>query len=103
MGCLASDDEDVSVNSGSSESSDHDIAEMCSDPKLLAVLIHEVLPEDKALAHMPPKSRGPQWRERLRRRRVFFHKTYIGAALALHECSPQFVTTDDLEIVAKEA
>merc|ERR1719215_1040259 len=37
------------------------------------------------------------------RRRLFFHRSYVGAALVLHQLEPQIVTLDDIETIAHTA
>eukprot|EP00929_Paragymnodinium_shiwhaense_P065384 TRINITY_DN32784_c0_g1_i1.p1 TRINITY_DN32784_c0_g1~~TRINITY_DN32784_c0_g1_i1.p1 ORF type:complete len:775 (+),score=184.35 TRINITY_DN32784_c0_g1_i1:122-2446(+) len=70
---------------------------------MLAVLIHDVLKEEKCLALENPEERGHEWRARLEEQHLFFFKTYVGAALALHRLYPDIVSGEQLRTVANEA
>lgn len=73
-------------------------------PQLVAALIHNVLPHGmEALAREAPGERGPEWEERLRARGLIFHRTYVGAAVVLHEIRPALVTLEDLRQVTQAA
>jgi len=75
------------------------------NPRVLAVLIHEVMPDEQALALEPPKpaQRGEAWRAELARQRLFFHRTYLGAAAQLYEACPGLISAPALRQIAEEA
>lgn len=55
-----------------------------SQPHLLAILIHEVLPVEQCLALEPVEKRTADWSKQLASKGIFLHATYAGAALALY-------------------
>jgi len=85
---------------------DHELSESESEsvpvdpcPQVLAVLIHEVMPDDSqvlALEPPDPAERNDEWREELRRRRIFFHRTYLGAAMQLCRHCQGLLSLNDL-------
>jgi len=87
--------------------SESDSTEGCIDPhpQVLAVLIHEVMPDEKALALDPPTSaRGSlAWRERLRSQGILFYKTYLGAAAQVYENCPGLLSARDLREIGNQA
>lgn len=104
MSCCEDQDSDCSdeneacgeTSSQSSSSSGTVSSEDCSKhhPKLLAVLIHEVIPNSRCLslydddAFASDEDCGCEpWREALARERLFLHSSYVAAALALHRVS----------------
>jgi len=74
-----------------------------NESRMLAVLIHEVVPGTQCLAHGPVSHRDLIWREELQEQRVFFHRTYVGAALALHIHCPDLMSVEQLAMVANTA
>jgi hypothetical protein len=54
-------------------------------PGLLFALIHEVKPEAQAMAREDPAERGDLWRSSLENSGVLLHRSYVGAAVALHQ------------------
>merc|ERR1712232_1222123 len=75
----------------------------CNQPRLLAVLIHEVMPDAECLAKDDGEVRGKPWREALHSRRIFFHKSYVRAALELYTCIPPVFSAAQLRRVAAKA
>lgn len=73
------------------------------ESSMLAVLVHEVISGTKCLAHSPVTNRDLIWREDLQEQRIFFHCTYVGAALALHTHCPELVPVEQLAMVANAA
>mmetsp|Transcript_78053 Transcript_78053/g.246562 ORF Transcript_78053/g.246562 Transcript_78053/m.246562 type:complete len:405 (-) Transcript_78053:56-1270(-) len=74
--------------------------------RLRAVLIHEVICQEEdctPLAREAPSERDQVWRDELRRNNLIFHKSYVGAAVELHESHPDLVTLDDLQLIAQHA
>lgn len=67
---------------------------------ILAVLIHEVLPDDKVLALEPAVERGDGWRKSLANQRLYHHQTYVGAAAELYERKTGLVSAEQLRDVA---
>jgi len=88
-----------------SESESLDEERVDPQPQVLAVLVHEVMPNAKALAQEPPapSRRGPDWRQALRARGVFLHRTYVGAAVQLYESVPGLVSPEALRQVTESA
>jgi len=72
-------------------------------PSLLGCIIHEVLPDNKVLAREPAKERGAAWREGLKEQRIVLHKSYVGAAVALHQFDPPLVSARQLADIANSA
>jgi hypothetical protein len=72
-------------------------------PNLLASLIHEVLPDEKVLAVEKDGDRGPAWKKEQEGRRIFFHRTYIGAAIQLYDKNMGLVSAEQLRFVAASA
>lgn len=72
-------------------------------PNLLAALIHEVLPDEKVLALENVADRGPTWKKDQEERRIFFYRTYIGAAIQLYEKNTGLVSAEQLRFVAESA
>eukprot|EP00927_Polykrikos_kofoidii_P034431 TRINITY_DN29229_c0_g1_i1.p1 TRINITY_DN29229_c0_g1~~TRINITY_DN29229_c0_g1_i1.p1 ORF type:complete len:744 (+),score=75.47 TRINITY_DN29229_c0_g1_i1:36-2267(+) len=72
-----------------------------SEPRLLAVLIHRVIPDANALAMQRRSQEGPGWARTTED--IFMHETYVGAALALHTKHPDLVNLRDLASVAEAA
>jgi len=79
------------------------LANSGAQPRLLAALIHEVKSEEFVLAQEDADSRGHDWRDRLRRSGLFLHKSYLGAALALHAAQPELLPLERLADIAKGA
>jgi hypothetical protein len=74
-----------------------------TEPKMLCVLIREVVPEKMALAQEAPAQRGKAWRESLEQQRLILHKSYVGAACALHRCDPNLVSPEQVSEIAHAA
>lgn len=72
-------------------------------PQMLACFIHEVIPMESALAAEPVSQRDAMWRERQLQDRIFFHRSYIGAAVSLHEFRPDIISASGVAEVAREA
>jgi len=72
---------------------------------LRASLIHQVLPggPSEVLAIDPRSQRGETWSEALAEKRIFFHRTYVGAAVALHSACSDLMTAEQLAVVANDA
>jgi len=91
-----------SANSAAASSSSEDSdSEFCPPSfKVLAVLIHEVLPLEKCLALT---EKGPNWREQLKAEGLHFFKTHVGAASAIHEMVPDVLSAAELAAIARAA
>lgn len=75
-----------------------------SHGQVLACFIHEVLPEGTAaLAVDPPDQRGEAWRQRLQQQGILFHRSYVGAAVALHRRCPHLFGAADVSTIAEQA
>jgi len=73
-------------------------------PNLIAALIHEVLPDEaKVLALEEFRDRGPAWRREQEEHKIFFHTSYVGAAIRLYESNTGLVTVEQLRYVAASA
>jgi len=72
-------------------------------PNLIAALIHEVLPDEKVLALEDSGNRGPAWRKEQEDRGIFFHTSYIGAAIQLYTRNTGLVSVEQLRHVAASA
>jgi len=72
-------------------------------PNLLAALIHEVLPEEKVLALEKSGDRGPAWKKQQEESGLFFHRSYIGAAIQLYESKSGLISAEQLRYVAASA
>lgn len=94
--------ESVDLSESDSDSADERVD---PNPRVLAVLIHDVMPDAQVLALEPPKParRDEAWREQLRGQRIFFHRTYLGAAAQLFKACPGLLTAQDLRSIADEA
>merc|ERR1712187_1089135 len=51
----------------------------------------------------PPAQRDAAWRDRLRHQGVFFHRSYVGAALSLHKHMRSLITAEDLSAIYHDA
>jgi len=71
--------------------------------QLLAVLIHEVMPTEFCLCADDQSQRDNCWRERLRDQGLYFHKSYVGAALALHLHRRELISAAQLSTVYDSA
>eukprot|EP00928_Gymnodinium_smaydae_P082006 TRINITY_DN65433_c0_g1_i1.p1 TRINITY_DN65433_c0_g1~~TRINITY_DN65433_c0_g1_i1.p1 ORF type:complete len:757 (-),score=177.80 TRINITY_DN65433_c0_g1_i1:112-2382(-) len=73
-------------------------------PNVLCVLIREVLPDVEALtledADLSDAARCAAWRAELENKSIFFHRTYVGAALAVHRRLPQLMSLEKLRELA---
>merc|ERR1712224_106771 len=69
-------------------------------PALKAALIHEVLPNGTPLAMTPEQDRGDAWRENLSKQGILFHRTYVGAAVDLHQHDSRLVSLAEVAHVA---
>lgn len=54
-------------------------------PRVLAVVIHEVLPLEECLSLELHAERNANWRTQLAQDGIYFHKTYVSAAISLVE------------------
>jgi len=71
-------------------------------PNLICVLIHQVLPEEQhPLAATPVLERAETWEADLRKRNLFMHRTYVGAAVDLH--SAGLLSASEVRVVALQA
>jgi len=84
---------------------DSDSSDDFSDvpPNVQCVLIHEVMPQRDALALERSSERPDTWTEDLERRRLFFFKTYVGAAVALNRRLPALLSAENLRNVVNAA
>merc|ERR1712232_190071 len=73
------------------------------EPHLLAVIIQEVMPEERCLSTTAVKSRNATWREELKHQNIFFHKSYVGAALELRRFVPELISVNALAKIAHDA
>lgn len=76
--------------------------------RIRCVLIHEVLDvsKNRPLTAEVPKSHyigDASWREDMRARKLFFHSTYVGAAVQLHLMDRTLVSLADLQKVGNDA
>merc|ERR1712070_668409 len=72
-------------------------------PHVLAVFIHQVLLDAEPLAVEEPAERGEDWEDELRQQHLFFHKTYVGAAVAVHAANPRLMPAKKVAKVANDA
>lgn len=80
-------------------------AEQDNIAPLIAAIIHKVLPggSERALAMEPPSQRGEEWVNGLEKRNIFTHRSYVGAALAIHSVRPDILTAVQLAQIAADA
>eukprot|EP00928_Gymnodinium_smaydae_P009470 TRINITY_DN13553_c0_g1_i1.p1 TRINITY_DN13553_c0_g1~~TRINITY_DN13553_c0_g1_i1.p1 ORF type:complete len:752 (-),score=148.79 TRINITY_DN13553_c0_g1_i1:213-2420(-) len=102
-GAGASDDERSGSGTEDEETCARQLSLGSEGPRILSVLIHQVLRTGEPMTLAPPETREPAWREDLRRQGMIFHKTFVGAAVALHRAHPDVVDVRDLERVARDA
>lgn len=103
---LTSDDDTLTPHSSRTliSSSYSSIPEPETRSQVRAVLIREVLPDfNKALTveHVEDRQDEGVWKKDYEEKGLFFHKTYVGAALKLHKHIPDVITVEKLrDIVA---
>lgn len=73
------------------------------ETRLLAALIHEVMPIEESLALEPPPERDEGWIRRLEDAGLFFYKTYVGAALKIHHLHPDLLPPAFVTAIANQA
>eukprot|EP00931_Biecheleriopsis_adriatica_P104947 TRINITY_DN79556_c0_g1_i1.p1 TRINITY_DN79556_c0_g1~~TRINITY_DN79556_c0_g1_i1.p1 ORF type:complete len:778 (+),score=171.42 TRINITY_DN79556_c0_g1_i1:37-2370(+) len=76
-------------------------------PKLLAVLIHKVLPESLGPAQVLDEELDEEqdlnWEQRWHQRGLILHRTYVGAAVSLHEYNPHLISKETVAEVSRRA
>ncbi|CAE8648706.1 unnamed protein product [Polarella glacialis] len=82
---------------------DQDMTSKPERPRFLGALIQEVMPTEFALASVPASLRGPDWHKALEDTGVIFHRSYVGAALALHARHPDIVGAKQVVSVVNAA
>eukprot|EP00931_Biecheleriopsis_adriatica_P028758 TRINITY_DN17149_c0_g1_i2.p1 TRINITY_DN17149_c0_g1~~TRINITY_DN17149_c0_g1_i2.p1 ORF type:complete len:735 (+),score=153.62 TRINITY_DN17149_c0_g1_i2:46-2250(+) len=77
-----------------------------AENKLKAVVIHRVLREGQKpleLASSRAVAEDGGLLEQSEEKRLFFHRTYVGAALSLHQADPTLISTENLVEIAHTA
>eukprot|EP00928_Gymnodinium_smaydae_P057995 TRINITY_DN4120_c0_g2_i4.p1 TRINITY_DN4120_c0_g2~~TRINITY_DN4120_c0_g2_i4.p1 ORF type:complete len:287 (+),score=35.16 TRINITY_DN4120_c0_g2_i4:402-1262(+) len=70
-------------------------------PFVSAVFIHEVIPRSEQLSSLDETLTDEEKAKEWQRRNIFFHKTYVGAAVNAYEC--QLISQEALSRVGKAA
>jgi len=92
-------------SSESSEDQEAPSEEAEAETPLLGVLIHQVLNSNssKSARIRPLTMKKSKQLHPRAQRRLFFHRTYVGAAVDLHEFDPSLVSVAELQRVAEDA
>jgi len=72
-------------------------------PHVTAVVIHCGPTGEARLAVTPPEDRGEEWVEDMAQRGLYFHKTYVGAAVDVHNRAPELMTAEEVAEISNKA
>lgn len=82
---------------------DEEEPSLSQGPRLLGVVIHEVIDAEESLALNAPARREEAWFRSLEADGILHHRSYVGAALALHKLNPELLSEEQVGSIARQA